>query len=394
MLSSEPIAAPSAARAAGAQRAARSPAPVRVVQVVRSLETGGQEMMLVRLVEALDPRAFACSVLVLQGHEIDEAPLARRLAERGVEVHAMRARREGVAPALVPALARELYRRGAEVVHAHNLQPLLYAGLAARLKPGTGVVATAHGYRNWSSFRFDRALRRALPGAVVVAVSPELAAALAARGFSPEVGVNGVDVEALAAPGDRARLRAALGLEPDEWVLGALGRLSPEKDHATLLRAMQRVAAVEPRAHLLLAGDGPLRAELAALAGRLGLEGRVRLIGERADVPGFLGALDVFCLPSKTEGTSLSLLEAMACGVPVVATAVGGTPSVVEAGAAARLVPPGDPEALAAALLALREAPREAAAMAARGRRIVEARFSLRGMVDRYAALYTRLARR
>ena len=106
---------------------------------------------------------FTCSVLVLQGHDEEREAIWRRLVARGVPVKALRARKTGVTPSLVPRIARALRAFEADVVHAHNLQPLLYAGLAARLRPGTPVVSTAHGWRNWDDFRFDKALRAVLP---------------------------------------------------------------------------------------------------------------------------------------------------------------------------------------------------------------------------------------
>ncbi len=366
--------------------------PLRVVQVVRSLRTGGQEMLLTRLVERLDPSRFAIAVLVLQGHDEAGGALWKRIAARGIEVRGLFAPPAGFSPRLVVDLARALRALRADVVHAHNFQPLLYTGLASRLTPGVAIVATAHGYRTWGTFRFDRALRWLLPRHVVAAVSPELATALAARGYESEVVLNGVDVDGLAPTADRAPFRAALGLDREAWVIGTVGRLAPEKDHATLLRAMRRVVDVEPNARLLIAGDGPLRRELEELARTLDLGDRVRFLGERSDVHGLLSALDVFCLSSRTEGTSLSLLEAMAGEVPVVATAVGGTPSVVDGGAAAKLVAANDPEALAAALLEVGRDRDAASGRAALGRRIVVSRFALRKMVDRYAELYTRVA--
>lgn len=368
--------------------------PLRVVQVVRSLRTGGQEMLLTRLVEGLEPARFDTTVLVLQGHGEAGGPLWKRIAARGVEVRALFAPPAGFSPRLVVDLARALRGHHANVVHAHNFQPLLYAGLASRLTRGFPIVATAHGYRTWGTFRWSRALRSLLPRHVVAAVSPELATALAARGYESELVLNGVDVDGLARAEDCAPFRAALGLDRDAWVVGAVGRLAAEKDHATLLRAMRRVVDVEPNARLVVAGEGPLRGELEALARQLDLGDRARFLGERSDVHAFLSALDVFCLPSRTEGTSLSLLEAMAGEVPVVASAVGGTPSVVDGGAAAKLVPANDPEALAAALLDVRRDPEAASARAALGRRIVVSRFALRKMVDRYAELYSRVAKR
>jgi glycosyltransferase involved in cell wall biosynthesis len=371
--------------------------PIRVVHVVRSLVTGGQEVMLCRLVASLDPARFSCAVVALQGHDREQGgPLWRELTSRGVEVVPMRAPAAGASMTLFPALAKVLFRLGADVIHAHNLQPLVYAGIASLAKPGARVVATAHGYRNWDGFRFGGPLRAILRRAIIVAVSPELRAFLEARGWHParlRVIENGVDLAALAGHDGAPPLRSELGAAPGDWLVGSVGRLSPEKDHENLLRALRIVVAAEPRARLVVAGDGPLRTPLEALAGALGISERVRFVGEIAatDVPRLLRSLDAFCLPSQTEGTSLSLLEAMACEVPVVATAVGGTPSVVDNGAAARLVRPRDPEALASALLAASREGSESRRMAQRARSIVAQRFSLAAMAGAYADVYARL---
>lgn len=376
---------------AGAPRVTRSDRParraLRVVHVVRSLDTGGQEIILSRLIEALDRTRHACSVVALTGG----GPLIERLRAASIPVHCLGAR-DGVAPALLPKLAALSYRLGADVVHAHNFQPFLYAGVASFLRPGARLVATAHGFRTWKGWRFP-SVTRALFGraSAIVAVTPEMKAFLRERGVPErklQVIVNGVDTDVFRPSGDREGARAALGVAPEERVIGSVGRLSPEKDPGNLVRAMEVVIAREPRARLLLVGDGPLRGELEALIRERGLGDRVRLLGERADVRAFLAAIDLFCLPSQTEGTSISLLEAMACALPIVATAVGGTPSVVEADEAAVLVPPGDPAALGGALAGVIGDPDGARRLGDRARAAVERGFSLRGMATAYARLY------
>jgi glycosyltransferase involved in cell wall biosynthesis len=140
-----------------------------------------------------------------------------------------------------------------------------------------------------------------------------------------------------------------------------------------------------------LIGDGPLRAELEALTADLNLTDRVRFLGSRDDVAALLVAADVAVLSSRSEGLSLALLEAMAAGKPVVATRVGGNPEVLTDGETGRLVPPADPEALAAALLEVLDQPGQAAALGRAARSRVVERFSLRGMVTQYEQVYERL---
>lgn len=379
-----------AAEYAPAARHRRGPVPV--VQVVSSLDTGGQEMLCARLVERLDPARFRSRVVSVRGG----GWLARRLRDRGVPVHFLRAQ-EGFRVDAVLRLAAWLRREGTPVVHCHNRQALLYGGLAALLAPGSRLVFTKHGVSFWS----DRAtalvgrllLRRAR---AVAAVSEDIAGPLREGGWVRAERLhavpNGVDTEEFrpcAGPATRAALREGLGLPAGAPVVGTVARLSPEKDQSLLLSAFARVRARLPEARLLIVGDGPLRGELEARAARLRLGESALFLGERQDVARLLPAMDVFCLPSRTEGMSLTLLEALACGVPAVATAVGGTPEVVRDGETGLLVPSGDPERLAAALLCLLGDPVMTRALGLRARAAAVEHYSLDSMVARYAAIYT-----
>ncbi|KIQ97465.1 Glycosyltransferase [Lysobacter sp. A03] len=169
-----------------------------------------------------------------------------------------------------------------------------------------------------------------------------------------EVLLNGIPTRRFASGADaRLAARATLGLAPDALLLGSVGRLVALKHHRLLLELMPALAAACPSAELVLLGDGPLRAELEALADSLSIRGRVHFLGARDDVARLLPALDVFALPSLTEGLSIALLEACAAGLPIVATAVGGNPEIVTDGCTGVLVPPDDREATRNALEAL-----------------------------------------
>jgi glycosyltransferase involved in cell wall biosynthesis len=196
---------------------------------------------------------------------------------------------------------------------------------------------------------------------------------------------NGIDVDEMsAARQERQDARRELGLGPDDRAVISVGRLSREKDYATLLRAL----AALPGPRLFLVGHGPARGELEALAAELGLGQRVAFLGERNDVPRLLAACDLFALSSLTEGISMALLEAMAGGLPVAATAVGGTPELVIPGETGLLAPPGDPAALAQAMGALLGDVERAKALGAAGATRVAERFSLEAMAKAYAELY------
>jgi glycosyltransferase involved in cell wall biosynthesis len=193
-------------------------------------------------------------------------------------------------------------------------------------------------------------------------------------------------------PGARAELRRELGLEPEGEVIGTLGRLEPQKGVEHLLRAMVRVLDARPAARLVIVGDGPLRAELEALAARLGIARAVRFAGWRTDVPEVLSALDLFCLASLWESFGIVLAEAMLASLPIVATRVDGIPEVVCDGETGFLVAPGSDAELAERILALlADAPlRRALGEAGRARALE--RFSVRRMVAEYEGFFRRLA--
>jgi glycosyltransferase involved in cell wall biosynthesis len=177
-------------------------------------------------------------------------------------------------------------------------------------------------------------------------------------------------------------------------VVGLVGRLVPAKAPEVFLRALALAAARVPALRGLVVGDGPLRSELETEARRLGLEGRVVFAGVRQDVPELLPGLDALAFSSVREGLSMAMLEAMAAGVPVIATDVGGTPELITHGVTGLLVPPGRPESLADALVALLEDAAGAAAIRQAARRCVEDRFSLDRMTAAYQALYGETPRR
>jgi glycosyltransferase involved in cell wall biosynthesis len=201
---------------------------------------------------------------------------------------------------------------------------------------------------------------------------------------------NGVDTNRFS-PGGRSAARAALGIAIESIVIGTVARLDPVKDQLGLLRAFAQVG--DPRTVMVIAGDGPCRAELESAVSTLGLDGRVRFLGERKDVPRILAALDVFVLSSLGEGISNTILEAMGTGLPVIATRVGGNPELVSDGVTGLLVEPRSPAAFAAAIRQYVDDPRRAAEHGRAARELALSTFSLDRMVDAYGQLYSRLLR-
>ncbi|HIC90267.1 MAG TPA: glycosyltransferase family 1 protein [Anaerolineae bacterium] len=189
---------------------------------------------------------------------------------------------------------------------------------------------------------------------------------------------------------NRNALRQSLGLPLDARVVLSVGRLDAQKDPLTLLRAARQVVEAVPSAVFLLAGEGPLQADVLAEQERLGLQERFRLLGWRDDVPALLAASDLFCLSSRWEGMPYALLEALAAGVPIVATDVGGCREAIgqEGQAAGRLVPPADPDALAAAMIALLQDDTALDRLRRRGPARIAAYFTLERMLKDTQTVY------
>jgi glycosyltransferase involved in cell wall biosynthesis len=330
----------------------------------------------VELARHSDPSRLALTFVSL-GHR---GALAADLEACGATVIAL-GQPSGLKLGLIGRLARLFHRGRPDVVHTHDQRSLFYAAIAARLARVPRVVHTRHG-RDIHATPRQSAMVRYVSRLVddFVCVSQDVATLSRAQGIAPgrlRTIFNGIDQERFRFSGPR----------PGGPVL-AVARLSPEKDVANLVRAAAIGVQRDSDLRVEVAGDGPCRVELGRLVEELGLEGRVSFLGEVRDIPGQLARSAIFALPSRSEGISLTLLEAMACGLPVVATRVGGTPEVVLDGQTGLLVPPGDPTALADAILRMRRDDETASRMGEAGRRRVERDFGVRRMVADYLALY------
>lgn len=358
-----------------------------IVHVLSSFGVGGQERVALDL--AIGQRARGHDVSVLSLAPAPDGPMAEEFAQAGVGVGRVPKGR-GLDPTLVPRLALELRRRRADVVHTHNPLPLIYGAPAARLARAA-AIHTKHGINPGS--RGHRLLRRAASELVsaFVAVSDTTAEqARVQRDVAParlHTIPNGIRLDRYAPdPAARAAVRAEFGLG-DAWVVGSVGRLDSFKNQALLVRAMAPL--LSERVRLVLVGEGAGRPEIEAAIAELPSPQWVVLTGRRMDVPRIVHAFDVFALSSKSEGLPLVVPEAMSAGLPIVATAVGGLPSVVDEGETGLLVPVEQP-ALAAALARLERDRDLARAMGTRARQVALARYSHDRMVDDYLALYAR----
>jgi glycosyltransferase involved in cell wall biosynthesis len=324
--------------------------PLRVLSIVKGLGPGGAERLLVSVARASDPAVVSYEVayvLPWKNH------LVSSLTDADVACHLLGGQRGLADPRWLLRL-RRLLRRDFDIVHVHS--PAVAAAVrpvVRSLRRRPRLVATEHNL--WSSFgRITRAVNQASLALddLHLAVSDEVRDSMSARAQArTRVVVHGVPVDELRARrAERAAQRAAYGLRDDDIAVTTVANLRWTKDYPTLLRAAVAVTAQHPNVRFLAAGQGPLEAEIRAEAASLGLGDRLRILGYVDDTAALLSASDVFVLASLVEGLPIALLEAMAIGLPVVATAVGGTPKAVTDGVEGRLVPAGQPEALATAI--------------------------------------------
>jgi glycosyltransferase involved in cell wall biosynthesis len=365
--------------------------PIRVAHVIWSLGLGGAEQVVIRLAAGLDRSRFEPIVVCLDQPGVF-APVAE---EAGVPVTALGKRGALDARALV-RLERLLVRRRVDVVHTHLWGADFWGRMAARAARTPIILSTAHNVDTWKKpyhFVADRLLARVTSR--LVAVSDEVRHFYESRGVGRgrwQVVYNGVADAATRARG-RGPAFTDLGIGADSPVVALIGRLVPAKAPSVFLEAVAQASAAVPDLRALIIGDGPLRASLEERARELGLGARVVFAGLRRDVPELLAGIDVLAFSSEREGLSIAMLEAMAAGVPVVATRVGGTPELIESGASGILVPPGQARALADALAALLTTPALAESMSRAALERVRTRFSLRHMVESYEALYSEARR-
>lgn len=362
----------------------------RVLQVVLSLAPGGTERLVIELVNRLRPSVpMAVCCLDTLGQWGEE------LRATGIEVCSLN-RAPGFHPGLGRHIAAAAARHGATVVHAHQYSPFVYSALARLWNPRVRVVFTEHGRLSDAP---PSARRRIANSALSrlpfesYAVSADLKRHLVSEGFHKDaVGViyNGIDLGPRPSSEFRREIRRELVIADDTLVVGTIARLDPVKDLATLIAATAALNRERP-ALLLLIGDGPERARLERAAADADGGRSTRFLGHRDDARRWLAGCDVFANSSISEGVSLTILEGMAAGLPVVATRVGGTPEVVD-DASGILVPARDPRAMIDVLRELATVPQRRAALGDGGRHRVETHFTLDRMVHEYHDAYRRAA--
>jgi sugar transferase (PEP-CTERM/EpsH1 system associated) len=376
--------------------------PPLIVHVVYRFAVGGLENGVVNLINRLPAHSWRHAVVSLTDVDAAFAALISNRAERSIALH----KAPGHAVRLYPRLFALLRELKPAIVHTRNLAaleaalPAWIAGVPARLH---GEHGRDVGDLDGSSRRYQRVRRLFRPFVSrYIALSPDLASYLRERVGVPAARIdqvyNGVDTARFCPASDgRAAIDGCPFRNPDHWLVGTVGRMETVKDQTNLARAFATAVRADPEAHarlrLVLVGDGKLKREVEAILGSAGVRDLAWFAGERADVVPLLQGLDCFVLPSLAEGVSNTILEAMACGLPVVATRVGANAELVEQNVTGCTVPAADSDALAREIGAYFAAPDLARQHGQAGRRRVERRFSLERMVEDYDRVYAGLLR-
>jgi sugar transferase (PEP-CTERM/EpsH1 system associated) len=365
-----------------------------VLHLVLSLEIGGLETMVVNLVKKIKGDGFSPMICCLES----KTDLAKTLTGYDIPVFTL-GKKEGYDLSVIGKLIKILKAHPVTLLHTHNWDAHLYGTPAALFSPVRAVVHTQHSELQYRSWKND--LLRPILGRWIdqfVGVSEPSSAFARESGWVPKEKVttfiNGIDPAPFLSLDEthRVQMRQSLNIPISAPVLINVARHSLVKDHKTLIAAFAIVQSTQP-VHLILVGDGPLRPNLEEIVLKEGLTQWVHFVGMRSDVAALLHAADLFVMSSLTEGTSISLLEAMSAGLPAVLTDVGGNRSVVIGGKTGLLVPSQNPQALANAITTVLEDKQLAKVMGESGREQVLRHFHSDQMVTRYKELYKTLLR-
>jgi len=367
---------------------------MRIAFIIKSMVVGGSQTHLVQVLRLLDRNRFDPILYCLSG----EGVLLEPVRALGVPVETPAARLPFKGPALVArvaALRRALRRDRIDIAHTYLLRANLVGSVSARLARVPVVLGSKRGCHERRGFELASAkIGNALADRVMVNAEAVRDFVHDNEGCAREKMVvipSGVDTDRFR-PLPGTHFKARLGLPEEHRIIGVVTRMRVRKGVEEFIRAIGRVRETYPDAHGVIVGEVELDEPLQALVATLRLRDHLSLLGRRSDMPEVMSAFDVFVLSSHDEGMSNAILEAMAMEKPVVATDVGGTGEVVRHGHSGLLVPPRDPEPLAAAISEILAQPARAAEMGRLGRRIVEEGFSAHAMVRQMEQLYLGLA--
>ena len=372
-------------------RVSRTNRPLKVIHLFVSLPVGGAEDLLASIMTGLDPARFQVTAVCIGA----AGSVGDELRRQGFQVIALGLHLKHTPWwRIVGAVRQVLRQQSPDILHTHLYHPNFYGRLAS-LGLGLPVVASVH--NAYTRVKLHRCLWNHLLGYVtqrLLVSSRQVFQDVRRYDRLPAEKIlllpYGIRLSEVACPLTKAEAKAALGLEG--FCVGTIGRLEEQKGHRHLVAAVPAIAAAIPDLKVLLVGDGRLRGDLEGQVQELGLQQVVHFLGTRRDLARLYRAMDVFVLPSLWEGLPLVLLKAMAAGLPVIATRVSGVEEVIRDGVNGRLVPPGQAEALAQAVLELAAQPSLLARWGQAARETVVQNYSLEAMLARLETLYMELA--
>ena len=369
----------------------RTTRPTRVMHITQDLGVGGLERVIVLLCRTLDRERFEPSVLCLR----KAGDFAAELMAEGIPVHVLPWSREELDYFAFRKVGRILREQRIDVIHSHNTGPFFHGALGATLAGVKTHIHTDHARPFPDSMRWMVAEHLLSYLAYrVVGVSDDTTHNLRHYEKIPEGKLatipNGIDLQPIRS--DASQLRQELGIAPGTPVIGTAGRLTHQKGMEFLVQAAEILRPRFPDFRVLIVGEGKgnEQAELQEMVDRAGLQDHVHLLGLRMDIPDLLALFDIYALPSRWEGLPMAILEAMAAGLPIVGSAVGGVPTAVREGVNGFLVEPEDAASLAGSLERLLNDPHLRRRMGEAGRKRYEASFTARQMTRRYEKLYLR----
>lgn len=360
---------------------------INVLHLIQGLELGGLEKVVLSLIEGLDKNRYSCSICCFDSL----GELAKRV--NGAKKIFFLKRKQGIDYLYPFKLAGLLKKEQIQVLHLHNSTAFFYGVIAGRIARVTSIIYTEHARDITPNLKVriaDKLLSFFTNKIVVVAECLKNNLIKCEKFKEKKISVihNGIDADIYNVKTDCKEIRTKIGIDETANVVGMVARFDPIKNHKCLIKAMKQVVSELPKTVLLIVGDGPIRSELEMLVSDLMLGKNVKFLGMRTDIPDLLSAMDVFVLCSKSEGLSVTLLEAMAAGKAVVATSVGGNSELIEHGINGMLVPPNDENSLSEAILACLKDKSKALAMGTVASQKVAENFTLDIMIRKYEKVY------
>lgn len=363
---------------------------LRILHITHSLNIGGLERVVVDLAKGFKKKGCIVSICCLNGKE----PLGAEAEKAGIKVFSLN-KKPGIRWGIPFCIARIIREEGINVVHTHNEAGLIYGAAAAILAKISNIIHTEHGKEpNYDSKRILQIAEKLLLKKIkhVVAVSVDLKDKIISSTNIDKNKIlvihNGIDIESFQRSELREKMRMELGISPDSFVIGNIARMVPLKNHKFLITIFKELLKDFPKLKLVLVGDGLLKRELEIYSEEIGLSNSVIFLGERKDIAELLTAFDLFILPSITEGISITLLEAMASGIPIVASKVGGNPEIIENERTGLLIPLSENIRWIETIKSLIKNEDRRIELLKKAKDFVTGQFSIETMIENYEKIY------